>query len=95
MVIRKPSRKPSDSITQSFFDRVMQVPTRSPMGVMASSAPREKNVMPTISRTPPIRNAMRILGGIGAMVKLSSSTMPIIGSTAFRDSSSFSCSLVL
>ena len=72
-------------------DFVMHVPTRSPMGDIASSAPREKNVMPTTSMTAPKRNAVSTLVGSGVMVKLSSSTMHKMGATADRDSFSFSC----
>ena len=60
----------------------MQVPTRSPMGVMAISAPWVKNIMPTISSTAPSKKHSRMLGEMGAMLKHSSSTIPMIGSTA-------------
>ena len=94
IVIRKPSTKPSGSMSQTRFVCVMLAPTRSPIGDIASSAPRLKSIMPTISNTAPMRNAIRMLVGIGATVKHSSSTMPMIGSTAFSDSFNFSCSFV-
>ena len=54
---------------------------------------REK-IMPATRSTAPNKNRSRIPGGTGAMVKLSRSTMPIIGSTAFHASFNFSVSLV-
>ena len=68
-------------------------PTRSPIGFMDNSTPTLKNSIPIINRTAPIRNVIRILGGIGAMVKHSNSTMSKIGITAFRVSISFSLNL--
>ncbi len=73
---------------------VMHAPTRSPIGDMASSAPREKNIMPTTSSTAPKRNAISTLVGSGAMVKLRISTMARMGSTAASDSCNFSLSLL-
>ena len=60
---------------------------------MDNSTPTLKNSIPIINRTAPIRNVIRILGGIGAMVKHSNSTMSKIGITAFRVSISFSLNL--
>ena len=60
------------------------------MGDMASSAPRVKNIMPTTSIAAPNRNKSRMLGGIGAMVKLNNNTIPMVGSTAISASFNFS-----
>ena len=65
-------------------------PTRSPMGVMDISTPTLNKSMPAISSTAPTRKVIRMLGGMGAMVKHNSNTMPRMGKTAFRVSLSFS-----
>ncbi|BDF03041.1 hypothetical protein CE91St63_01030 [[Clostridium] hylemonae] len=44
-----------------FFVRVILVPIRSPMGVIAISAPRVKNIIPTMRSTAPIIKAIRML----------------------------------
>lgn len=88
-----PSRKLIRIMADSFLVFVMVVPTRSPMGDIAISAPMEKNSIPTISMTAPSRNSIRISGEIGAMVKLKSSTIRIIGNTACGVSLDFSMSL--
>ena len=80
-------------MTHNFLLPVMQLPTRSPIGVIAISAPGVKNIMPTTSSAAPMRKQSRMLGEIGAIVKQSRSTMPMIGSTARKDSASFSRSL--
>ncbi len=90
MVITNPRIKPRTTITHSLLLLVMVLPTLSPMGVMESSAPRVKNIMPTISSTPPARNSSRIPGGTGATLKHKKSTIPITGRTALNASSSFS-----
>lgn len=94
MVIITPRRKHSRQTTQSFIERAIFVPTRSPIGVMASSTPNVKNIMPTTKSTAPNRNNNRILGESGAIVKLSSNTIPMMGNTALRASSNFSANLV-
>lgn len=81
-----PKRKLTKTISQSFFDFVMQLPTLFPMGVMAVSAPRVKNAMPMISIAAPVRKDMSILLGIGEMVKQSTITISVIGSTEERAS---------
>ncbi len=98
-VMIKPKRKERETITLTFLLLVMQVPTFSPMGDMASSAPSVKNIMPRISRTAPIRKHKRMLGEIGATEKHKKSTITMIGSTATNASRSFSmsfpCKIVL
>ena len=91
----KPSRKDSGITTHSFLLLVMLVPTRSPIGVIAISAPRVKNIIPRMMSTPPIRKHSRMLGDIGAMLKHSTRTIPMIGSTALSASFSFSISFLL
>lgn len=76
--------------TPSFFVRVITVPTRSPIGVIAISAPEVKNIIPIRISTVPIKKQSRILGEIGAMENESSSTMATIGRTARRASIHFS-----
>ena len=94
MVIMKPRRKQRNSTSPRCMLPAIFLPTFSPMGVMDSSAPRLKNIMPRISRIPPKRNSRRIPEGRGAMVKLKRSTIPIMGRTAFNASLSFSSRFV-
>ena len=68
----------------------MWAPTRSPMGVMAVSAPRVKRPMPTISSAAPIKKASSVAVGRGATVKLSTSTIAVMGTTEARASRIFS-----
>lgn len=78
----------------SFLVFVIQVPTRSPIGVMDISTPKEKRIIPTIKNTAPTRNAIKIPGDIGAMLKHKISTIPMTGSTAFPVSVTFSLRIV-
>ena len=82
IVMMKPSRNERAVTMPSFFVFVIAVPTRSPIGVMAISAPAVKNIIPTRSSTVPIRKHRRMLGEMGATVKQSSITMSTIGITA-------------
>ena len=79
----------------NFLVLVMLLPTRSPIGVMESSAPNVKNIIPAIKNTAPSKNASKILGDTGAIVKHKSNTIPRIGRTAFKASFNFSCNFVL
>ena len=63
------------------------------MGVMLISAPRVKNMMPTMIMAAPSRKQSRMLGETGAMLKQSTSMMAAMGRTACSASSSFSRSL--
>ena len=89
-VMMKPSKKASTTTTHSFLLPVMAEPTRSPMGVMESSAPRVKNIIPTRMSTVPTKKQSRMPEGMGAMEKQSSSTTPTMGSTACIASVNFS-----
>ena len=91
--MRKPSTKPTPMMRGTLRLLVSTAPTRSPMGLMLISAPRVKNMMPTMIIAAPSRKQSRMLGETGAMEKQSTSTMATMGSTACRDSSSFSRSL--
>jgi len=71
---------------QSFRDRVISLPTACPRGIMDISDPSVNNPMPTMSMTPPSRNATMALLGTGAMVKHSASTIKIMGNTEVSDS---------
>ena len=94
MVMTKPSRKQRKRIVPRCMVLAIFVPTFSPMGVIDSSAPSVKNIIPMISSTAPNKNRSRMLGGMGAIVKLKSSTIPMIGATAFKASFNFSENLV-
>ena len=60
---------------------------------MLISAPSVKNMMPATIMAAPSRKHSRMLGDTGAMVKQSTSTIAVMGSTACSASSSFSLSL--
>lgn len=51
------------------------------MGVMAVSAPRVKKAIPATSITAPALKDTSMLFGMGVMVKQSTSTINVIGST--------------
>lgn len=93
MVITNPIIKLIAIIKNRFFDFVMIVPVRSPIGVMESSTPTLKNSMPAMSRAAPKRNKSNIPDGMGAMVKHRKRTIKRIGKTALRVSLSFSLNL--
>ena len=90
MVIIKPIIKLISMIINTFFERVITLPTRSPIGVMEISTPTLKNNIPIINKIAPIKNVIKILGGMGAIEKHSSKTIARIGRTAFNVSVSFS-----
>ena len=75
--------------------RVRRAPKASPMGIIAISAPREKRPIPKISSTAPARKSSRVPMGTGMTVRLSASTMAVMGSTEERDSKIFSFSFWL
>ena len=74
------------AIGVSYFLQNLSLIHILPIGVIAVSAPRVKNAMPTINSTAPIKKETSILLGIGATVKHSSSTMMVIGRTDAIDS---------
>ena len=78
---------------ESFFDLVIMVPTLSPIGVMDSYTPTLKSSIPTIKKTAPIKKAIKILGGMGAIVKHKIRTIARMGKTAFKVSDNFSFNL--
>ena len=86
----KPKRKDSPITTGSFRLFVRHVPTRSPIGDMASSAPSVKSIIPASKRTAPKRKQSRMLEEMGAITKQSTSTIAMIGSTACSASFHFS-----
>ena len=89
-VTTTPIRKLTETTTQSFRDPAIWDPACSPMGVMAVSAPRVKNPMPTMSSTAPAKKARRMSTGSGARVRQRTSTMAVMGSTEDRASRTFS-----
>ena len=90
MVIIIPIIKLISMMMNTFLERVITLPTRSPMGVIDISTPTLKNNIPTISKIAPIKNVIKMLGGIGAIEKHKSKTIARIGRTAFNVSVSFS-----
>ena len=94
-VTMKPIKNPTAATTHSLRERVMAAPTRSPMGVMAESAPRENRAMPRMTIAAPTRKASSVSVGMGAAVKLRISTITAMGSTEAMDSRSFSHRMVL
>ena len=91
-VISTPSRKPSARISGRFRVFVTREPTSSPMGVMATSAPTEKSIMPATSSTAPARKPSITPLGTGATVRLRISTSATMGRTAASASRNFSSS---
>ena len=95
IVIINPSKNEIKITSHSFLLLVILVPIRSPIGVIAISAPRVKNIIPAINSTAPIKKQSKILGEIGATEELSNNTIPTIGNTALNDSCNFSCNLLV
>ena len=92
MVIKAPIKNTRGMMghTERLPIRTTSPPTPSPMGIMAMSAPREKSPIPTTRRMAPSRNIIRVPAGIsGARVKLSTSTMAVMGITEESDSRVF------
>ncbi len=90
MVIIAPMTKPMSRIISTL--RVLEIwtPMPSPMGVMAISAPSWNKPIPRISMTAPVTNITKLPSSIGTRKILISSTIPVIGRTAERDSMVFS-----
>ena len=81
MVIITPMAKHTGMMIFRLRDLVMTTPTRSPSGVIAISVPSVNSAMPNISMIAPITKAIIAPTGSGAIVDVSSSTMPVMGST--------------
>ncbi len=92
MVTTVPMRKQISATEASRQPPPSFPPICSPMGIIAISAPREKKPIPTISIAAPSKKSIRVPVGMGARVKLRSSTMTVTGSTEVRDSEIFSFS---
>ena len=90
MVMINPMINVINTTIRMFLDLVIMEPTRSPMGFMDNSTPTLKKSIPIIKSTAPMRNVIKMLGGIGAIEKQRSNTIIKIGSIAFRVSISFS-----
>ena len=90
MVTTTPIRKLSRTISHNFRELAIFAPACSPMGVMAASAPRVKNPMPTIRSAAPTRNANKMSTGSGAKEKHNTSTITVMGSTEASASRTFS-----
>lgn len=90
IVIITPRVNPTITIIHNFFVLSRLPPTLSPIGVIESSAPIVKNIIPPMTRIPPRRNCASMPVGIGAIVNASNSTMSIIGSTDQTASCAFS-----
>ena len=89
----KPIKKQPSTISQSFFVRIMPVPRPRPSGVIAISAPSSNRPMPTISSAAPPRNSASVPTSIGTSVRLSASTISVMGKTLVNDSLIFSFNL--
>ena len=85
-VMMTPIKKLMATMTHTFLDRVISLPTASPSGIMDISEPRVNNPIPTISSRLPSKNAIMALLEIGVIVKHSTSTMAVMGSTEVSDS---------
>ena len=88
IVIKKPRAKHINTIGLSDLDfLVSPAPTCSPIGVIATSAPRVKNPIPSIKNNADTQNTtissvVRLISG----VKLSITTISVIGSIDISDS---------
>ena len=68
------------------------LPMPFPMGVMEISAPSWKNPIPTMSISAPTKNMTTVPNSSGTSSTLIPMTISVIGTTAARDSFSFSIS---
>ena len=75
-----PITKQAATMSHSLFERVSCVPTCSPMGIMAMSAPSVKKPMPRMSSAAPARNSISVESSMGT------TTIRVIGMTALSDS---------
>ena len=85
-VMITPITKQAATMSHSLFERVSCVPTCSPMGIMAMSAPSVKKPMPRMSSAAPARNSISVESSMGTTVMPSASTIRVIGMTALSDS---------
>ena len=81
MVMMMPMSKVMARMTKRFRLLVVVLPTISPMGIIARSAPREKRVIPPITSRHPMRNAPTEERDCGARVKERITTTTVMGST--------------
>lgn len=65
----------------SLREDVSLEPNRSPIVIIDISAPTVNKPIPRMRNTEANKKRTKVSGGIGATVKLSSKTMPVIGST--------------
>ncbi|CAK7066145.1 MAG: hypothetical protein DELT_03127 [Desulfovibrio sp.] len=89
MVMAMPIISATTTSSPSLRVLVSWEPIRSPIGIMAMSAPREKSAIPTIRSSAPTRKSAIVPPVMGATVKLSSKTMAVIGRTDTRASLNF------
>ena len=92
MVMMTPMENPISSTNMIL--RVLEIctPMPSPRGVIAISAPSWKKPIPMTSITAPTRNMTIAPSSTGTSSMLNSSTIPVMGRTAERDSRIFSLS---
>ena len=92
IVIIAPMEKPIRKISGIFLVFEICTPIPSPKGVMDISAPSWKKPIPITSIIAPTINITMVPRSMGTSRMLKSSTMPVMGRTAERDSSIFSFS---
>ena len=93
MVMTRPRIKASTRISHRRRDLVIFAPTKLPIWVMDSSAPRVNNPMPMISMTAPTRKASISPLPMGMKKKHSTATISVMGST--ESTASFSLLLMI
>ena len=76
-----PIVKQSITDIHNFFVLVSCIPVASPIGIIAISAPSEKNPIPMISREAPAINITMVPMDIGTISVLRISTIAVIGNT--------------
>ena len=94
MVIRIPTIKQIGMIIQIFLVFITVVPTYSPIGVIAVSAPSVNKPIPTVTNNAPTIKTKNIPLSMGAMVKHNAKTIAVIGKTEENASFTF-CEIIV
>ncbi len=88
--MKKPITRQIVIVKAKLFELAIVFPIPCPIGSSPWSIPNRNNVSPTITMTDPIKNAYNRVESIGQIVKFSTTTIPVIGSTEKSTSFNFS-----
>lgn len=94
-VIKTPTKKNTGIMSHNFLVLTTPVPTYSPIGVIAVSAPSVNSPIPTTTNKTHTINVKNVSDGIGAIVKHKRRTIKDMGSTEENDSFILSKIIVL